>query len=101
MNYVCDGSVDHEIWECKKLDSASRSEAENRKINLCRIKYFEKLNQNKIRKGMPPIKKSSTTPPRDRPPNKLATPKVTAISEKQKETLNKSDLTEYIFCGGL
>ena len=37
----------------------------------------------------------SATPPTDRSPNKLATPKVTAISEEQKETLNKSDLTEY------
>ena len=43
---------------------------------------------------MPPIKKSSSTPTRDRATNKLATPKVTAISEEQKEALNKSDLTE-------
>ena len=38
------------------------------------------------------IKKSSTTPPRDiPPPDKLATPKVTAISEEQKEAFKNSD----------
>ena len=91
---LCDDSVDHETWECKKLDSVNRSEAENKKINLCRLKYQDKLNQKRIRKGMPPIKKSSVTPTKDGTPSKLATPKVTAISEEQKETLNKSDLTE-------
>jgi len=99
---LCDGAVDHNTWDCPKLDSVNRSEAERRKINQCRVKYLEKLTQKRIRAGMPAPKKQTAFPPRDRPPlprqaimpDKLATPKVTAISEEQKEAFKNSDLTD-------
>ena len=100
---LCNGSVDHETLECKKLDPSNRSEAENRKINLCKIKYREKLSKNRMKKGMPPLKRSSTTPPpTERPPlprqaiipKELPTPKVSTVSEEQKEAFKNSDLTD-------
>ena len=100
---LCDGAVDHETWECPKLDSVNRPEAERRKINQYRVKYQDKLNQQRTRAGMPPIKfGKTTTPPVNRPPlpreaimpDKLAAPKVTAISEEQKEAYKNSDLTD-------
>ena len=59
------------------------------------------MTQKRIRAGMPPPKKRTAIPPGDRPPvprqaiipDKLATPKVTAISEEQKEAFKNSDLT--------
>ena len=100
---LCDSTDDHDTWECKKLDPSNRSEAENRKINLCRNKYREKLNRNRIKKNMPPLKRSTTAPPpTERPPlprqaiipKELPTPKVSAVTEEQKEAFRNSDLTD-------
>ena len=99
---LCDGATDHNTWECKKVDNSNYSESERRKINQCRIKYYEKIQTRKKKAGMPITKKPSATPPRDRPPlplkeimtHELPTPKVTAISEEQKEAFKNSDLTD-------
>ena len=62
------------------------------------------MTQKRIRAGMPAPKKLTTIPPKERPPllrqaimpDKLATPKVTAISEEQKEAFKNSDLTDEV-----
>ena len=78
------------------------SEAERRRVNQCRIKHYNKIQEKRIKLKMPVTRRPTPVPPRDRPPlprkeilpNELPPPKVTAISQEQREAFKNSDLAE-------
>ena len=116
---LCNGSKDHNTWECKKFDSCNIPKDERRKIKQCRIRFHKELVQRRKELGLPPPPKPTTsTPPNDRPPlprdailpgslpqpatstvstslpDALPQPRESVISDDQKQALNNSSISD-------
>ena len=51
---LCNGSKDHNTWECKKFDSCNIPKDERRKIKQCRIRFHKELVHRRKELGLPP-----------------------------------------------
>ena len=116
---LCNGSKDHNTWECKKFDSCNIPKDERRKMKQCRIRFHKELVHSRKELGLPPPPKPTTSiPPKERPllprdailpgdlppsatstvstslPDELPQPHVTVISDEQKQALNCSSVSD-------